>query len=151
MPRYSSTSLAGTVGYELTSIISLKHFPLLWINNRHLSTRPARRVDQDGLPPAAAVHQALQQTAAEHRGLPRTRGERLPGTLATQLPRGRGGGRHSSAPHYPRTQVMALWQNGKKYPAVVRRMEPDGSVSVQVSHRRQCSCSNLSLSSTTAS
>ena len=29
-------------------------------------------------------------------------------------------------------QVMALWQNGRKYPAVVQKMESDGSVSVQV-------------------
>ena len=29
-------------------------------------------------------------------------------------------------------QVMALWQNGRKYPAVVQRQEPDGAVSVQV-------------------
>ena len=27
---------------------------------------------------------------------------------------------------------MALWQNGRKYPAVVQKMEQDGSVSVQV-------------------
>ena len=27
---------------------------------------------------------------------------------------------------------MALWQNGRKYPAVVQKMDPDGSVSVQV-------------------
>ena len=27
---------------------------------------------------------------------------------------------------------MALWQNGRKYPAVVQKMESDGSVSVQV-------------------
>ena len=28
-------------------------------------------------------------------------------------------------------EVMALWQNGRKYPAVVQKMEQDGSVSVQ--------------------
>jgi len=28
-------------------------------------------------------------------------------------------------------EVMALWQNGRKYPAVVQKMESDGSVSVQ--------------------